>query len=289
MPDGSPLTTAVKVTLKAIRGDSAMLYTDSQGRFEMVNVIPAQYTLEVDADRERRFEITRETIQVNRGAGTTVVTLYLKERAGESHVGADKTVSVAMLSQKVPSAAKREFDRAGRYLKEGNDLEAIAALKRAVAVYPDYLAARNDLGVQFMERGEFDEAATELQAAIKIDPKAFNPQLNLGIVLFRQNKFSESLATLDKALSIEPAAPAAHLFAGMASLQLNDMARGEKELNAAFDLGGSTYSVALLNLGRLYMKRGEREMALKSFEAYLRESPNAADAAQVQKLIGTLR
>lgn len=289
MPDGTPLTIAVKVTLKAIRGDSTMLYTDSQGRFEMVNVIPAQYTLEVESDRDRRFEIIRETIQVQRGMGPTVVTLYLKERSGDAHAGADKTVSVAMLNQKVPSAAKREFDKASRYLKEGNDLEAIAALKRALVIYPDYLAAHNDLGVQFMERGQFEEAATELQAAIKIDPKAFNPHLNLGIVLFRQKKFSESLATLDKALSIEPAAPAAHLFAGMASLQLNDTARGEKELNAAYDLGGSTYAVALLNLGQLHMKRGEREMALKSFEAYLRESPNAPEAAQVQKLIGTLR
>jgi tetratricopeptide (TPR) repeat protein len=125
--------------------------------------------------------------------------------------------------------------------------------------------------------------------ALKIDPKAFNPQLNLGIVQIRKNSFPEALATLDKALSIEPAAPAAHLYAGIASAKLGDLARGEKELKAAYDLGGTDYAVALLQLGRLYMKRGEREMARKSFESYLRESPNAADAAQVQKLLGTLQ
>ena len=36
-------------------------------------------------------------------------------------------------------------------------------------------------------------------------------------------------------------------------------------------------------------EKGEREMAIKSFESYLRELPNAADAAQVEKLIGRLR
>ena len=289
MPDGAPVSEAVKVTLKAIRGDVSMVYTDLQGRFEFGNITPAQYTIEVDADRERRFEITRESVQVNRGSGPTMVTLYLKEKPGEARAGAQKTISVGMLDQKVPSAAKREFQKASHFADEGNAIEAIAALKRAIAIYPDYLAAHNDLGAQLLERGELDEAANELRAAIKIDPKAFNPELNLGIVLIQQNKFSEALTALDKALSIEPSGPAAHLYAGIASVKLNDTARGEKELNAAYDLGGNTYAVALLHLGKLYMKRGEREMALKSFESYLRESPNAADAAQVEKLIGMLR
>jgi Flp pilus assembly protein TadD len=289
MPDGSPVSEAIKVTLKAMRGDVAMLYTDQQGRFELSNITPAQYTIEVDADRERRFEITRETIQVQRGAGPTMVTLYLKERQGEARARADKTISVAMLDQKVPAAARKEFQKAGHFSGEGNAIEAIAALKRAIAIYPDYLAAHNDLGAQLLELEQFDEAANELRVAIKIDPKAFNPQLNLGIVLIRQNKFSEALIALDKALSIEPAAPAPHLYAGMASVELKDTVRGEKELNAAYDLGGNTYAVALLHLGKLYMKNGERELALKSFESYLREVPDAADAAQVQKLIGMLR
>jgi tetratricopeptide (TPR) repeat protein len=289
MPDGSPVSEAVKITLKALRGDVAMVYTDQQGRFELGNIAPAQYTIEVDADRERRFEITREAVQIQRGSGPTMVTLYLKEKQGETRAGAEKTISVGMLDQKVPSAAKREFQKASHFADEGNAIEAIAALKRAIAIYPDYLAAHNDLGAQLLEQDQLDEAANELRAAIKIDPKAFNPQLNLGIVLIRQNKFSEALTALDKALSIEPSAPAAHLYAGIASVKLDDAVRGEKELNAAYDLGGNTYAVALLHLGKLYMKKGEREMALKSFESYLRELPNAADAAQVQKLISKLR
>jgi tetratricopeptide (TPR) repeat protein len=271
------------------RGDQSLAYTDQQGRFEFVNLQPAQYTIEVDADSNRRFEITRDSVQVQRGAGPTMITLYLKEKAGEARAGADKTVSVGSLNQKVPSAARREFQNATQFSGKGNQQEAIAALKRAIAIYPDYLAAHNDLGVQLMELERLDEAAIELQAAVKIDPKAFNPQLNLGIVLLRQKKFSESLTALDKALSLEPSAPAAHLFAGMASLRLNDVPRGEKEFNAAYNLGGNSYAVALLHLGKLYLKRGEREMALKSFESYLRETPNAADAAEVEKLIATLR
>jgi len=289
MPDGSPVSQPVKVTLKAMRGDVAMVYTDLQGRFTIGNIAPAQYTLEVEADRDRRFEITREAVQIMRGGGPTMVTLYLKEKQDKARATADKTISVGMLDQRVPSAAKKEFQKAARLSAEANDVEAIAALRRAIAIYPNYIAARNDLGAQLLERGELDEAANELRAAIKIDPGTFNPQLNLGIVLIRQNRFSEAVAALDRALTIEPSAPAAHLYAGIASVKLHDPTRGEKELNAAYDLGGDSYAVALLHLGNLYMKRGERQMALKSFESYLRASPKAADAAQIEKLIDKLR
>jgi tetratricopeptide (TPR) repeat protein len=288
MPDGSPVSEAVKITLKTLRGDVAMVYTDQQGRFELGNIAPAQYTIEVDADREGRFETTREAVQVLRGGGPTLVTLYLKEKQRATRAGADKTISVGMLDQKVPSAAKKEFQKASHFTAEGNAPEAIVALKRALAIYPDYLAAHNDLGAQLLEKGQLDEAANELRAAIKIDPEAFNPQLNLGIVLLRQKKLSEGLTVLDRALSIEPSSPAAHLYAGMASIDLNDTTRGLKELNAAYDLGGNTYAVALLHLGKAYMKEGEREMALRSFESYLRQLPNAPDAAQVQQLISRL-
>jgi len=88
---------------------------------------------------------------------------------------------------------------------------------------------------------------------------------------------------------LEPASPAAHFYAGIAAIGLNQDDQGEKELKAAHDLGGSPFAIALLELGRLYMKKGQRELALKSFESYLSESPNAANAAQVEKLIGKLR
>lgn len=289
LADGTPPPAPLKVMLRVMRGEVTFTLTDQQGRFELNNVAAGQYTIEVDVASERKYEPATETVQVARGGGTAFVTIFLKEKKPDPKTGGDKTISVAMLDQKVPAAAKREFQSATKLASEGNANGAIEALKRAIAIYPDYLMAHNDLGAQLLDLGQYDAAAAELQVALKIDPKAFNPQLNLGIVQIRKNSFPEALATLDKALSIEPAAPAAHLYAGIASAKLGDLARGEKELKAAYDLGGTDYAVALLQLGRLYMKRGEREMARKSFESYLRESPNAADAAQVQKLLGTLQ
>jgi tetratricopeptide (TPR) repeat protein len=271
-----------------MRGDQMIAYTDQQGRFELPNLAPGEYTVEAESDRDRRFDSGTERVLVRRGVASTV-TIYLKEKVGEKRAQGAKSISVAMLNQKIPKAALKEFENASRLSTEGNATESIAALRRAIAIYPDYLMAHNDLGAQLMEQGKLDEAASELKAAIKIDPKAANPQINLGVVLERQNNFTESIATLDKALSLDPNSPVAHLYAGMASVKLNDTTRGEKELRAAYDLGGTDYAVALLHLGQLYVRKGERELAIQAFESYLRESPNAANAAQIEKLIGTLR
>jgi len=287
LPDGSPVSEAVKVTLKVLRGDQSVVYTDQQGKFELRNLTSGQYTLEVEADRNPRYDIVTERITVQRNT-PTFVTIYLKEKQSERRAASDKTVSVAMLNQKVPSAAKREFEKASRLATQGRLDESIDALRRAIAIYPDYLMARNDLGAQLTEQGKFDEAKEQLLAAVKIDPNAFNAQLNLGIVLVRLSKFADSLPVLDKALTLEASHPAAHLYAGIASLGMNDAERGEKELRASFDLGGAAYAVALVHLGRLYMKKGNRELALKTFQAYLRESPDGANAAQVQEMIAIL-
>lgn len=290
MPDGAPVTQAVKVTLQTLRGDQTLAYTDQQGQFEIKNVDVGQYTLEIEVDRESRFEVAAERVLVYRGT-PTVVTIYLKEkrREGQAKAVAEKTVSVAASGQKIPPGARKEFDRASRLAREGKADESIAALRRAIAIYPDYLMAHNDLGAQLLEQEQFDEAADELRTAIKIDPKAFNPQLNLGIVFVRQNNFPEALAVLDKALSLDPNSPAAHLHAGVAAAHLDEADRAEKELKAAYNLGGVPYAITLFHLGQLYMAKGEREMALQSFESYLREVPNATNAPQVQKLIGMLR
>ena len=290
LPNGSPVNEAVKVTLQVSRGDQSTIYTDQQGQFEFGGVAQGQYVLEVDADRgARRFEIATERVTVLRSL-PTVVTIYLREKkSNDEEKSSARTVSVGELEQKVPSAAKKEFERASKAASEGKAQDAIAYLRKALAIYPDYLMARNDLGAQLLEQGKLDEADAELRVALRLDPKGFNPQLNLGIVLVRQHNFSEALAMLEKALSVGPDSPAAHLFTGLAAAGLDDFERAEREFKTAHDIGGVTFAEALFHLGQLYMSKGERGMALKSFESYLREVPNATNAPQVQKLIGMLR
>ena len=289
MPDGSSLSEPVKVTLKVLRGDKDLTYTDNSGRFELQHVAAGEYTLEVEADRSRdRFEITSETVTVRTNT-PNFVTITLRARTANREVRSDKTVSVAMLDQKVPAAAKREFENAARATREGKAEESIAALRRAITIYPEYLMALNDLGAQLLELGRLDEALVPLRTATRIDPNSFNPELNLGIVLVRKHEFKQALTALDKALSIEPSSPAAHLYAGMTAAGIKDDARGERELKSAYDLGGRPFSVALVYLARLYVNRGDKQSAISSLQRYLQDDPSGSNAPLVKKMLADLK
>ena len=269
-------------------GGQFSIFTDYMGQFNFPSLDPGYYTLEVDGDPQL-FVPSSQGVQVYKGM-PSVVALSLKYKPGASRPApGDAVVSVAELDKTIPEKARKEFKRGAQAAQLGKTEEAIGHYRKALDIYPDFMMARNDLGTQLLATGHLDEAAEQLRLAVKLDAKAFNPQLNLGIVLARQQQFAEAALALEKAIALSPQSAAPRLYAGQAYAALGDAARAEKELKAAFDLGGPDYAVALFHLGHLYLNRGERELARKSFEAYLGAAPGAADAAQVRKLIGVLR
>ena len=287
-PNGSPISSPVKVTLRVLKGDKSVVYTDTEGVFDIGNLAPGSYTLEIEPDKERNFEAVSERVQIY-GKSSTFVMLYLKENVSVKEKRGSNVVSSGELDQKVPAGASKEFERGARAREEGRLEEAVAHLRKAIAIYPEYLQARNDLGAYLLAQGKLEEASEELRRATEMDPKSFNPHLNLGIALTQRQKFREAADVLERALSLDPTSAAARLYAGVALLGLGEAQRAERELSSAYEAGGGQYALAQFYLGKLYADRGERALAVRAFETYLRDKPDAANAEKVQRLIETLR
>ena len=289
LADSRPVAEPVKITLKLLRGDSNVQYTDTQGNFHLRGLDPGLYTVEAEADRERKYEVASERVEVFPDT-VAIVTLYLKEKgATAKEKPAGETVSAAELEAGVPAGARKEFEQGTKAGREGKFEEAVAHMRRALEIHPGYLQARNDLGTFLLAQGKLEEAGDELAEAVRLAPRAFNPRLNLGIVLVRRHEFADAARQLEVALSVEPGSPAAHLYAGLAQAGLGESAPAEKELRTAYELGGSDYALAQFHLGQLYMDRGERALAVRAFETYLRDKPDAANAEQVKRMIAVLR
>ena len=287
LPGGAFVSESFKATLSTVVGPQLTVYTDSQGSFEFPDLVPGNYEVTIESTGSQ-FDVITQSVQVFRGA-PSIITITLREKNGSSQRAITKSISVGELSADIPKGAKKEFDLATRASAQNKTDEAIAHLRKAIGIYPNFVMARNDLGTQLLSQGKLDEAAEEFQHAVQIDDKAFNPKLNLGIVLVQQHKFIEAAPVLDQALILNPDSPAARLYAGIAQLALGHLDNAEKHLKAAYTIGGSSYVLALFHLGQVFMNRGEREQALQAFEAYLREAPQAANADQVRKLIAVLR
>ncbi len=287
LPNGAFLNERARITLQTDRGVRSNVYTDNQGHFQFNGLTPTVYEIVIEADGDR-FEIAKVRVEVFPNA-PSILNINLKEKDSGKSRNPTGAISAGELDRAIPPQAKREFERAGEASKSGKTADAIAHLRKAVAIYPAYLMAHNDLGAQLLSQGKLDEAAEEFHQAIQIDPKAFNPRLNLGIVLVQQHQFAEATGMLRTALSLQPNSAAARLYDGLALEGSGDLTGAEQELRTAHDLGGSAYATALFHLGQVYVSQGERERGRKMFEGYLREAPNGPDAAQARKMISLLR
>ena len=287
LPSGADLNERARVTLQTDRGIKSNVYTDTRGRFQFSRLTPSIYEVVIEVDGDR-FEIARATVEVFPGS-PGMVNITLKEKKANGSMKPGTVISTGELDTAIPAAAKKEFERATEASKVGKTEEAIAHFRKAVALYPQYVMAHNDLGAQLLAQGKLDDAAEEFRRAIQLDPKAFNPRLNLGIVLVQKHQFSEAAAMLKTALALDPNAPAARLYNGLALKGSNAPDEAARELKMAHDLGGVPYAVALFHLGQVYVDTGQRELARRALQTFLREAPNDPNAPEAKKLLEVLR
>ena len=285
LPGGGFLSEGVRISLQTIRGTDSTIYTDNTGAFQFTRLTPGRYQVVIEPD-SRRFEVLTESVELTRGS-VALLNIALKEKPELGKLKGS-TISVAELDPRVPAKARKEFERASELNREAKTDEAIEHLRKAIALYPRYLVAHNDLGAQLLDLGRLDQAEEELRTAIGIDPTAFNPALNLGIVLTKKHQWQPAKEVLSKAVSLQSQSPAARLYLGLALEGASDFDQAQKEFVAAYDLGGNEYVVALFHLGQIYMNRGDRDLARESFRRYLKEAPNASNYDQVRKLIAML-
>ena len=106
-------------------------------------------------------------------------------------------VDAATLESNVPSKAHAAYQRAMEFIGKGQLEGAIGSLQEAIRLYPEYVRARNDLGVVYMKLNRLDEAAATFRQASEINKRFFHPRLNLGMVLTQQRKYKEALDILE--------------------------------------------------------------------------------------------
>lgn len=286
LPNGAFLNERARVTLQTSRGVKSNVYTDEQGRFQFNGLTPSIYEILIEPDGDR-FEKAKATVEVFPNQ-PVILNINLKEKNPPESKSATKVVSAGEMDPAIPATARKEFERASKAAASGNTDDAITHLRKAIEIYPKYLLAHNDLGVQFLAQAKLEEAAYEFRRAIEIDSKAFNPRLNLGIVLVQQGKFVEALPILQTALAIQSDSPAAILYDGLARQGSHDFQGAERQLLLAHEFGGPQFAVALFHLGEIFMDQGQRTRAREMFEQYLREQPSGSEATKARKLIRIL-
>jgi type IV pilus assembly protein PilF len=287
LPSGSSANFNVKITLRNTRSPLTTIYSDKHGEFRFMNLGEGTYYIDVVGD-PNHYEPVTQQIQLIRGQEAHL-TIFLRNKDELVSKNSASTIPASELYRRIPAAAKREYEQATKLIGKGRIQEAIEHFKQAIAIWPEYHAARNDLGVQYLKLKRFDEAIEQFRKVIEADPKYFNSRLNLGLVLIEQRKYAEAIEQLAQAVSIDSARPAAHLWLGVALLEAGALQAAERELTRALIMGGLDFCVAHYYLAHLYLKMGATEEAVRELKIYLQESPRGEPATQAKLLLEKLK
>ena len=95
-------------------------------------------------------------------------------------------------------------------MQVGRPQEALATLRRALELQPDYPGVRKNLGLALMQVGRPQEAVPTLRRALELQPNDPEVQRGLGFALMQVGRPQEAVATFRRALELQPDDPEVH-------------------------------------------------------------------------------
>jgi tetratricopeptide (TPR) repeat protein len=151
------------------------------------------------------------------------------------------------------------------YRQQKSFPEAQMEYRKALALRPEDTGALLGVSLAFLADGQNDEALTIAQAALARNPA--DPELNavMGEILCARDDFPGAEPYLHKSLNAKPEfVPRVHALLGKVYAQTNRTQQAVAELKLALptDKDGSLH----YQIARLYLKVGERVLAMQAFE-----------------------
>jgi Flp pilus assembly protein TadD len=284
---GQRIQRRVSVRLRTMTRGDQISTSDENGNFVFRNVPSGDFVVVIE--KEKDFEPFSQSLSVIQPRGMPPQTYYLSIRLTSKPGTAGMPGVINADLAKVPKSAMAKYNKAIELAKNGDRSGAILQLQDAIAEYPQFMIAYNEIGVQYMKLNDLQKSDAALQAALKIDAKAYMPLMNRGIVLVMLKRYKDAEPLLREAVKMKSDQAVGHYFLGQSVAYLGNFDEAEKELSTAIKLGGEEMKEAHRLLAIIYSSRGEKKRAIGELETYLRLVPTTPDAEQLRGVILKLK
>ena len=196
-------------------------------------------------------------------------------------------VSVSELG--VPNNARKEFEKANHLISKQDWPKAKDRLDQAIAIYPQYAAAYNNLGAVYSHLGDMVQAFEALQKATTLDDHMALAYLNLGRVSFARKDFPAVEQFVGKALSL--AAPDAGELTLLAFAQLED-----RHLDLVLATSRQAHRLQLTHHAYLHVVaakanelQGNSDELMAELQQFLNEEPTGQRADKIRNTLAAFR
>lgn len=166
----------------------------------------------------------------------------------------------------------------------GDAASAETSFRQAIALRPDFLQARLNLGNALKEQGRFGDAANEYRAAIGLAPQHAPAWCALGHVLTAQGKLPEAEQAARRAIELAPNAAESYIVLGSVRLATKEPAEATQLFSEALRRDPNSVS-ALVNLGLAHKTAGRLADAKTFLQRALAVQPRLPEAHYTLGLI----
>ena len=286
-PDGQRIAGHIAVKLLTETRGERVAFTDESGNFSFTGLVSGQYTIIIE--KEQQFENYAYPFTIRQRAGFPAESLQVNIRLTYKKGLVPKPGLVNAEFAGVPKAALDLYNAGVELGKKGDRQGAIEQLQKAIGEYSKFVAAYNEMGVQYLGLGDFLHATEAFQSALKIDSTAFGPMMNFGMTLFMMKRYRDADPVLRAAVAMKSDQAAPHYFLGQNTANLGKFDEAEKELQLALKLGGPEVAEAYRLLAIIHFSKGKKKEAADDLEQYLKVNPTAQDADNLKETIKKFR
>ena len=163
-------------------------------------------------------------------------------------------------------------------------------LERAIAIYPKYALAHNNLALVYAHLNQNQKAVESFRVAAQLDEHLQSANLYLGQFYYDNKDFEQAEPYLLRAASADPRNP--QILLAVANSQLK---------NGEFDLALASaqkvhslpdhkrFAVTHLIAAKILTDRGENRRAQEEYRQFLREDSGSPLAARVKEALAKLQ
>jgi Tfp pilus assembly protein PilF len=218
-------------------------------------------------------------------SGNDVGKMVLHKREGSAGVAVSET------TQGAPKDARKSYDK-GRelLLQKGRLDDAQKSFEKAVALYPQFAAAWNELGTLYAQKGMPAEARNAYRSAIGADARFVPPIDGLAFVSAQESKWDEVTQLTGDVIRLDPVDyPRSYFLNGMAKYRARDFDGAEKSTREAIKVDGlHEFPQAQFQLALILIMKRDNAAAAEQLRAYIAAYPKGGDVPAAQKELAAL-
>jgi tetratricopeptide (TPR) repeat protein len=208
-----------------------------------------------------------------------------QHQTGSAESTSDKAggATISASDLRVPKNASKEFDKATKLIAKHEWQAAIDQLNKAVALYPNYAEAYNNLGVMYARLGDPKNEQEALQKAVAADGHFAPALVNLARLEMKEYNFGAAEAHLNQATAVDPTDARALVLLAQAQLLDRHYEGAIASADKVHALAHGSYAVVHYVAARACERLNRLPDAVSELNLFLAEDPTGERADEARQ------